>query len=60
MSDQMKRIVLARALTGPLPTADNFPPRKGPLCTTYSLPTAKWLGRIQYMSLDPYMRGSMD
>lgn len=56
MTDQMQRIVLASRPDG-TPTADNF------RLETAALPTpaeGEILVRVEFMSLDPYMRGRMD
>lgn len=56
MPDQMQHIILASRPTG-APTRDNFALRVDPVPHPGA---GEILVRVQYMSLDPYMRGRMD
>ena len=56
MTDQMKRIVLASRPKGE-PTAEDFRLEECPLPEPGD---GEVLVRVNYMSLDPYMRGRMD
>jgi len=56
MSDQMQHITLASRPFG-VPVAENFALETAPIPTPGD---GEVLVRVQYMSLDPYMRGRMD